>query len=246
MLYYRRSCGFDFKLQTFQKLTMKNLPTWMKFTKISFLYRFVLLVIWLISKILYRHRVYGVEHVCKGPAIIASNHVSFLDPPIIAISSPEEVFFLARKTLFKKNGFGLLIRALNALPVSGQASDHRVFKQILQILKEGKKLILFPEGERSFDNVFLPIKPGIALLISRSNVPVIPVYLHGVHEAWARGKSFPRLWGKTVCIFGSPLEFDFSAEGDKSRSQEIIADTILNSWKNLKKWYEEGAKGSPP
>src|SRR5579872_4086840 len=89
-------------------------------------------------KVLYRHQVYGREHTHRGAAIIAGNHTSFYDPPILAISWPEEVHFLARETLFDFPLFGALIRALNTHPVSGDASDIKVFKTICAQLKEEK------------------------------------------------------------------------------------------------------------
>src|SRR5271167_3814145 len=102
------------------------------------------------AKILYRHKVYGREHILSEAAILASNHVSFLDPPILSLSCPEDVYFLARKTLF--NGlFGKFIYALNARPVSAGSANLEVFRQIANLLGEGKKVILFPEGTRSTD-----------------------------------------------------------------------------------------------
>src|SRR4029077_3846224 len=121
---------------------------------------------WIFFKLVYRHKVYGREHFYKGAAIIASNHSSYYDPPILAISWPEEVHFLAREGLFKNPLFGGLIRKLNSHPVSGDASDIKVFKLICSLLAEGKKIILFPEGKRGDTDALDTLKPGIAMLVA--------------------------------------------------------------------------------
>src|SRR5579862_220837 len=96
-------------------------PAWARNIPMSFLYRMVLCLAWCFFKIFYRHKVYGLEHYYPNAAIISSNHCSHYDPPILAISWPEEVHFLARETLFKNPMFGWLIHKLNARPVGGDA-----------------------------------------------------------------------------------------------------------------------------
>ncbi|MBI3236946.1 MAG: 1-acyl-sn-glycerol-3-phosphate acyltransferase [Chlamydiales bacterium] len=118
-------------------------PAWSQNKPLSILYRVILFLTWCFFKIFYRHRVYGMEHFYEEAAILAANHVSFYDPPILAISWPQEVHFLAREGLFKNPLFGGLIRKLNAHPVSGDAGDVAVFKTVCQLLNEGKKIILF-------------------------------------------------------------------------------------------------------
>lgn len=224
----------------------KNLkPAWMHFRGVKFLYRITLFSAWLFVKIFYRHRVYGLEHFYPRGAIIAANHTSFLDPPLVSISWPEEVHFLARDTLFK-GWFGKLIRAVNAHPVSGEASDIGVFRTISQLLNEGKKIIIFPEGKRSFDGELGPIKPGIGMLISRTQSAIVPAYVSGAYKVWSRHRKLPKLWGKTVCVFGTPIQWHEFAHLEKKEAQEAIAKKLAESLLGLKKWLENGAKGIPP
>lgn len=198
-------------------------------------------------KLFYRHQVYGQkEHFYRGGAILAANHTSFLDPPIVAISWPEEVHFLARESLFKHFGFGSLIRTLNAHPVSGDVSDIKVLKTLMQLLTEGKKIVLFPEGTRSQDGTLGVIKPGIGLLITRTNTAIVPAYIHGAQEAWGRGRSLPKLFGKTTCVFGTPITAAQFAHLDKKEALQAIADKLSHSIEALKQWYLAGAKGTPP
>lgn len=212
----------------------------------SFLYRAILFLAWSFFKIFYRHKVYGLEHFYDKAAIIAANHASYYDPPILAISWPEEVHFLAKEDLFKPFLFGGLIRRLNAHPVSGDASDIGVFKLIVSLLGEGKKIILFPEGKRSFNNELNELKPGIAMLISRSKTAVVPAYIHGSFSVFSPMRKLPKPWGKTACIFGTPIEWKDFEHLDKKEAQRAFTAKLTESINALRKWYEQGAQGTPP
>lgn len=183
-------------------------------------YKFSHTLVRFLFKCLYRHRIYGNDNLIEGPAIIAPNHISFLDPPLVGASYPEPVAFLAKDSLFKKPLLGTMIRNLNAYPVSGKIKDTASIKVILGILKEQKKVIIFPEGIRTHDGKLSSIKPGICMLAMRANVPIIPVHIKGTFEIWPRSRSFPKLWGKTQCVFGEPIH-PRSYEGlSKKEAQE--------------------------
>ncbi|WP_194846992.1 1-acyl-sn-glycerol-3-phosphate acyltransferase [Candidatus Neptunochlamydia vexilliferae] len=186
-----------------------------------------------------------MDHYPVGSALIAANHVSFLDPPAVAISCPGEVHFLARRSLFKSY-FGKLIAALNTHPVQQEATNLRVMKDVCLMLKKGDKVLMFPEGTRSRDNILKEIKPGIGLLLSRSESVILPTYIHGTYEAWSRDQKLPKLWGKTAVIFGSPIDWKDYADMDRKEAQELIAQKLTETLNGLRKWYEEGAEGIPP
>ena len=212
----------------------------------NFIYKVVLFAVFWFFKLVYHNKIYGAENFYPGAAILAANHASFYDPPLLSISTPYEVHFLARKTLFTPFLFGSLIRKLNAHPVSGKAQDIAVFKTIVRLMKEGKKVIIFPEGTRSKDGSLQSIKPGIAMLISRTGAAVIPAYLHGTFSVWPSHKKLPKLWGKTACVFGKPLHFSLDPSKDSKSQQEEISLQIEQSILHLKQWYDKGAIGSPP
>jgi len=225
----------------------KNLkPSWMRFYGVKPIYRIVIFLAWLAAKIFYRHKVYGLEHYYPRGALIAANHVSFLDPPLVSISWPEEVHFLARESLFRPGGFGALIRAVNSHPVSGNTGDVAVFRTICTLLEEGKKVILFPEGTRSLDGQLGPIKPGIGMLIARSKSAIIPAYISGAYKIWGRSRKLPKLFGKTACVFGTAIRWEEFSHLDKREAQEAIAAKLRDSILALKQWHEDGAKGIPP
>lgn len=221
-------------------------PAWARTIPLSWLYRFVLFCAWGYFKVFHRHRVYGLEHFYKDAAIIAGNHASFFDPPILAISWPEEVHFLARETLFKNPFFGGFIRKLNAHPVSGDASDIGVFKLVCSLLAGGKKIILFPEGKRAEKDELGILKPGIAMLALRSNAAVIPAYIHGTFAVFNRFRKFPKLFGRTACVFGTPLLWSQFAHLDKKEAQKALTEKLSESIQALRTWYMQGARGIPP
>lgn len=196
--------------------------------------------------LLYRHKVYGAHYFRKGAAIVAANHTSYYDPPLLAISCPEEMHFLARESLFSPPPFGALLRALHTHPVSGEVANAGVFRLMIRLLNENRKMILFPEGQRSYDNVLGPIKPGITLLLAKTHAAVVPAYIHGAFAAWPRNRRFPKLWGKTACVFGSPILYEEFAGLDKAQMHQAVSERLASAILALRNWYEQGAKGSPP
>ncbi|HSX12696.1 MAG TPA: lysophospholipid acyltransferase family protein, partial [Rhabdochlamydiaceae bacterium] len=229
------------------KKTLKKMgQPWAYAKEMKPFYRFVLFLAWCVYKILYRHKVYGLEHYYSGPGILAANHVSYLDPPIVAISWPEEIHFLAKESLFKPFLFGRMIRALNSHPVTGEVNDISVFKTLIQLLKEGKKVILFPEGLRSENGQLEPLKPGIGLLAARANAAIIPTYIFGAFQIWDIHHKLPKLYGRTICIFGKPILWQDFARFEKKEAQAQLIERLTEALLNLKSWYEEGAKGIPP
>ena len=211
----------------------------------TLLYRFVIIVVKWTFKIFYRHKIYGLEHYPSGSALIAANHTSHLDPPAIAISCPGEIHFLARRTLFKSS-FGKLIQALNSHPIEKEATNLRVMKEVCTLLKEGKKVLMFPEGTRSKDDTLKKMKPGIGLLLSKGEAAIIPTYVHGTFGIWNRDRKFPKLWGRTAVVFGTPIEWSDYVDMERKEAQKHVAQRLKKSLEELRKWLESGAQGTPP
>ena len=229
-----------------EKIALHTYEVYSQARKGNRLYRLIIMLTQAFYKLFYRHKVYGAHHFCMKGAIIASNHVSNLDPPALAISSPEEVHFLAKEALFKPFLFGGLIRALNAHPVTGSSGDVAVLKMICKLLVEGKKVLLFPEGKRNIRDELDELKPGIAVLVSRSKTAVIPAYIHGTFAIWNRKRSLPKLSGKTACVFGAPIFWKDFEHLEKKEAAEQFTAHLAASINRLKDWYIQGAKGEPP
>lgn len=207
------------------------------------------LVYWstrIVLKLFYGLKIYGLSHFRPGAAIIAPNHASNFDPPVVSISCPEEVHFLAKDTLFQIPLLGRLIKHLNTHPVSREASDAATFRLILSILQNGEKVILFPEGKRTFDGELLPIERGLPFLMMKAKCRVQPVYVQGTFQVWPRTKKFPKLFGKIKCVFGSPIEWEEFEGLEKREAERKIQERIGQSLRDLKLWAESGSTGLPP
>lgn len=225
----------------------KNIrQAWRSQETMPWFYRSMNFFSWYLFKLLFPFKIYGQENIQEGAAIIAANHVSYLDPPLLGISSPKQVHYLAKDSLFRIPVFGFLIRKMNAHPLRGDAGDVGVFKEALKLLMEGKKVVLFPEGKRSFDNQLLPIKPGISLLISKTGARVVPTYIFGTFQAWPRQHCFPSFRKKIGCVFGSGFTWNEFAHLEKKQAQKMFAEKLTNAILDLKHWYENGAKGPLP
>lgn len=171
-------------------------------------------------------RIIGAEHLVKeGAVLVASNHQSFLDPPLIGNLYQDEMYFLARKTLFR--GFGAwLYPRWKAIPVDQDRPDMASLKTIIKLLQQGERVLVFPEGERSENGDILPGQPGIGLVVAKSGARVQPVRIRGAREALPRGSGRIKFARITVTI--GPV-IDFSADDTKSKdAYQKIADRIMN------------------
>jgi 1-acyl-sn-glycerol-3-phosphate acyltransferase len=186
------------------------------------------------ARIWFRSVIANPERVpLTGPVILASNHASFADPPLVGSSLPREISYLARDTLFHKPLLGWYIRQLNAVPVNREGGGGPGLKAILDRLNSGGGIVLFPEGTRTPDGNLLPAKSGIGLIVAKSTAPVVPVRLGGTYEAWGRHRAWPKL-GRVRIQFGEPMHFEaLRAElktAEKARVKAIyqeIADQIM-------------------
>jgi 1-acyl-sn-glycerol-3-phosphate acyltransferase len=182
----------------------------------------------------FRWKVYHPERVpVSGPVILAANHASFLDPPLVGSGLPRAINYLARVTLYKYPGLGAILLSVNAVPVDREGGGGAGLKAILDRLLAGGGIILFPEGTRSPDGELRGARAGIGLTVIKSSAPVVPVRVFGTYEAWGRGKALPR--PRRVAVkYGNPLDFTALREEAKTcakpRLKQIyqeIADEIM-------------------
>ncbi len=114
-----------------------------------------------IAKIGFRYRAFGQENIIEdGPAIMAANHQSYLDPPLVGITCRSELYFLARKTLFKNMLFGSILSGVNAFPVDLSGADLTAVRTVINLLKQGHRTVIFPEGTRSLTGEIQPARAG--------------------------------------------------------------------------------------
>jgi 1-acyl-sn-glycerol-3-phosphate acyltransferase len=182
----------------------------------------------------FRWRVFNAERVpLQGGVILASNHASFLDPPLVGSGLKRDINYLARESLFRFPGIGALLRSWNSVPVDRDGGGAKGLKKILDRLLAGGGIILFPEGTRTPDGQLQPARSGIGLTVIKSTAPVVPVRVFGTFEAYGRHLKFPRPH-RVAVKYGRPLNFTaLRAEAkscDKARLKEIyqqVADEIM-------------------
>jgi 1-acyl-sn-glycerol-3-phosphate acyltransferase len=182
----------------------------------------------------FRWQIFGTENVPKtGGVILASNHASYLDPPLVGSGLSRDINYLARESLFRFPGIGVLLRSWNAVPVDRDGGGAKGLKIILDRLLAGNGIILFPEGTRTKDGNLQQARSGIGLTVIKSTAPVVPVRVFGTFEAYGRNHKIPR--PKKIAVkYGRPLLFEkLRAEAkdcSKPRLKEIyqeIADEIM-------------------
>lgn len=149
-------------------------------------------------RIYFRLEARGLENVpLQGPVIVAANHVSYLDPPVIGCLIPRVVNFLARDSLFRSPLFGALLLKYQAVPVDRE-SGAAGLRAILDRLQTGGLIIVFPEGTRSLDGNLLPAKPGVGMTVLKSSAPVVPVRVLGSFESFGRHQWLP--WPRKIIV----------------------------------------------
>lgn len=192
-------------------------------------YKFAQLVSYSYFRTFHGFEVSGLENVPrKGAFILASNHLSFFDPPALGCRMPRNLHYFARNTLFFWP-LGTLIRNLNSIPVNRDQLDLKTLKEVLRVLGNGDPLLVFPEGTRSGDGKLGRGQKGIGLLVSKAGVPVLPARIWGTEKVLARGKLLPRIGQKMSIRFGRIYEHSEMDPGPKDRERyQKIADRVLS------------------
>lgn len=203
-------------------------------------------LLWLFMKAWEHFECFGAENVPdQGGCIIASNHVSFLDPPAVGLGVGNRlVHFLARDTLFKGRLRHWFFTSVHCVPIDRTKGDVGALRKALQVLKEGKLLALFPEGTRSPTGELQPAKGGIGFLISKAGVPVVPAYVDGTFEALPKGAKWVKR-GHVRVFFGKPIQpHEIGALGTTRESYEEIGRLVMARIAELRDQAKAARHGS--
>lgn len=171
---------------------------------------------------LWRLRVFGVRNIPReGGVLLASNHQSYLDPPLVAACLSREMHFMARRSLFKNPALRAIIVRCNAFPIERDTADVKGVKEAIVRLGAGNILLVFPEGTRTRNGSIGPMKSGVGTLAARAAVPIVPVLIEGAHEVWPKGAILPRP-GRIRIVFGKPFRLDRDTDAG-ARIRDAVA-----------------------
>jgi 1-acyl-sn-glycerol-3-phosphate acyltransferase len=176
--------------------------------------------------------IHGERLLETGPVILAANHQSYFDPPLVGICSRRDVYYLARKTLLDVPFLGPLLPHINVIPVDRDGNDMSALKKIIRLVRAGNGVVLFPEGTRSPDGSLQRGRGGIGLIIAKSRAAVQPMRIFGSYEAFPKGAGRITLSPISVVV-GKPIYFtgeDLDARrlgGDERLLYQNLSDRVM-------------------
>ncbi len=187
----------------------------------------------------HRLRIRGAEHIPdRGGVLIASNHASFLDPPVVGVGyRGRPIHFMARDSLWNSRFGSWWMDHVGCIPVSRGTGDMKALKLTIKALKEGKVVSMFPEGTRTETGELQEAKGGIGFIIEKSGCVVVPAYIDGTFKAHPKGTKFIKPCKVTI-TYGSPItQEDFQALGSGRAAYEKHAALIMQRIGDLKKGH---------
>jgi 1-acyl-sn-glycerol-3-phosphate acyltransferase len=179
----------------------------------------------IVSLICFRFRVVGTvpRH---GGLLIAANHASYLDIPLLGCGMRRRAWYLGRSDLFVPVLKGIL-QWLGWIPLRLGRLDRQAFDKAVDLIKEGKVVVIFPEGSRTLDGRLREAKPGLGMIVAQTGCPVVPAYLKGTFEVLPAGAKWPRFQPVTV-RFGEPLIFSRPAENRETKKfYQDVSRTVM-------------------
>ncbi|MDY0405688.1 lysophospholipid acyltransferase family protein [Virgibacillus sp. 179-BFC.A HS] len=186
------------------------------------LYDIAKLIVSAIFYPLFRIKVIGKENIPKnGPVIICSNHISNLDPPVVGITNPRTVYFMAKEELFDSKLFGGLLRKINAFPVKRGVADRTALKKGIHVLRDGHTLGLFPEGTRSKTGQLGKPLAGVGFFALKTDAQVIPCAIKGTYKPFR----------KLEVRYGKPMDMH-KLKNEKAGAKET-SEAIMMEIKKL-------------
>lgn len=198
------------------------------------LYSFLKKIAVIVFRLIYRINVYGQENILnQGNLIICANHTHNFDPIIISLVYPRQIFWMAKKQLFKYKIPAYFLEKLGAFPVDREETDLSTIKKSLKILKNDGVLGIFPEGTRVKKVDIENAKPGVGLIAIKTNATVLPVFIEGNYKLFSRINVY----------FGEAI--DLSEYQNKKPSKDdylLISKNILKSIYSIKQrgWKNSG------
>lgn len=181
-----------------------------------------------VLKTMFRAKFEGKRYLPrKGPAILASNHLSFLDHAIVALATSRQIHFISKNQHFHYPLRRFLFERWGVIPLRRGESDQQAFQRSVDVIREGNLFCIYPEGTRSRDGNLHRGHTGVARLAAITGAPVVPVAMWGTYEAMPKGRSVPKL---VPCgaKFGPPLEFSAyrGREQDRDAMRKVTGEIM--------------------
>jgi len=194
--------------------------------------RFYRVAHWCVTQMargLLRVRVIGADQVPdEGPVVVAANHASYFDIPLLGISLARQADYLAKRELFLLPLVGALLRALGGVPVKRGGIDRVAMAEVARRLAAGRLLVIYPEGTRSRTGVLGQARPGIGWIVAQSKAVVVPVFIRGTRPL--------RPFGEVTLRFGKPLDFGPDiALSAQMQSKKLYAKLALRVMAEIEK-----------
>jgi len=201
-----------------------------------------------LAKTFFSYRVIGAENLIEeGPCIIAANHCSYLDPPLVGVAFRRGIHYLARKTLLDWPVLGPIFPQLNVIPVDQKNADRSALMGAIRVVREGGAVLIFPEGTRSPDGHLQAGQPGIGMIAAKTGAPVLPARITGSFEAFPRGDTGKAMRAVPITVsFGPALIFGTAAaRTDYQRLSDDVMQAIARIGQDRKEAYGIGANPPP-
>ena len=202
----------------------------------SWIYKLSQKTVKLILRLLYHFKIEGTENVPAGQGcLLVANHVSFIDPPVVACSlTHRRVCFMARDTLSKSRLGKWYFDGIGAVALDRTKGDVGALRKAISLLKEGRTLGFFPEGTRSPDGELKPAKAGVGFLVFKGHVPVVPAYIDGTFKALPKSATWPKL-SRISIRYGKPImPEDLKSMGTGKEAYEKIGQLVMSKIAELK------------
>ena len=187
-----------------------------------------------------------------GPVIIAANHSSNLDVPVLGSSLMPRIGrrfqWLGKRELFDWPVVGWIAREGGVHAIERGAADVEAFRLAARLLDEGHALFVFPEGTRSHDGTLGEGRDGVSVLALRTGAPIVPVGVTGSYERWPRGQKLPHPGGRVTIRVGSPFRLadELPADLDRRAAKTAATDLIMRRIAALVPERQRGRYGTAP
>lgn len=207
----------------------------------SWIYKLSRFLVGSLLRLFYHFKVEGVENIpSEKGCLLAVNHVSFLDPPVVACSIYHRlVCFMARDTLSKSRLGRWYFNGIGAVALDRTKGDVGALRKAISLLKEGRTLGFFPEGTRSADGELKPAKGGVGFLVSKGQVPVVPAYIDGTFKALPKNATWPKLSRISIRYGKAIMPDDLKNMGTGKEAYEKIGLLIMSKIAELKPRSEQ-------